>query len=262
MDDDSRRSRGRRRAAAPKPPRPRRPRRRVSVVGVFGELLITAGVLVLLFIGWQQWFNDLVVADEHRDQASQLSEQFEQQATAAPTEVPEGADPPVTAAPAEAQTFANFYVPRFGADYAVPIAGGTSTVRTLNKIGIGHYDETQMPGEVGNFGIAAHRTTYGAPFNKIADLQPGDKIYVQTQDGWYTYTFRNLQYVPATQVSVLQPVPDAPDVSAASGERLITLTSCNPMFTAQERIVAYGVFDQWSPLTEVPAELAAAGVGA
>jgi sortase A len=57
-------------------------------------------------------------------------------------------------------------------------------------------------------------------------------------------------------------VPDSPDVSAASGERLITLTSCNPMFTAQERIVAYGVFDSWQPLSDgPPAALAAAGIG-
>ncbi|ROS58130.1 sortase A [Frigoribacterium sp. PhB160] len=254
MTDDQRRPRGRRTAAV------RRPRRRVSVVGVLGELLITAGVLVLLFIGWQQWFNDLVVAGEHRDQASQLSDQFRQQAAEQPS-APADGEPPVTPAPAEAETFANFYVPRFGADYAVPIAGGTSTVRTLNAIGIGHYDDTQMPGEVGNFGVAAHRTTYGAPFAQIADLQEGDRMYVQTKDGWYTYVFRNLQYVQPTQVSVLQPVPDAPDVSAASGERLITLTSCNPKYTAQERIVAYGVYDSWQPLDQVPAELAAAGVG-
>ncbi|NIJ05594.1 class E sortase [Frigoribacterium faeni] len=243
--------------------RRRRSRPRVTVVGVLGELLITAGVLVLLFIAWQQWFNDLVVADEHRDQASQLSQQLEQQSAEAPpaTTDPAG-DPPVTAAPADGQAFGNLYVPRFGADYAVPIGGGTSTVRTLNKIGIGHYDETQMPGEVGNFGIAAHRTTYGAPFNAVADLRPGDEIVVQTADGWYTYRFRNLQYVQATQVSVLQPVPDAPDVTAASGERLITLTSCNPMFSARERIVAYGVFDSWQPLADgPPASLAAAGIG-
>jgi sortase A len=243
--------------------RPRRRRPRVTVLGVLGELLITAGVLVLLFIAWQQWFNDLVVAGEHRDQAAQLSQQLERQAEEAPpaTADPSGA-PPVTAAPAEAQVFANLYVPRFGADYAVPIAGGTSTVRTLNAIGVGHYDETQMPGEVGNFGIAAHRTTYGAPFGAVADLRPGDELYVQTADGWYTYVFRNLQYVQATQVSVLQPVPDAPYVTAASGERLITLTSCNPMFSARERIVAYGVFDSWQPLSDgPPAALAAAGIG-
>ncbi|MBA8814442.1 class E sortase [Frigoribacterium faeni] len=256
MTDDPRRP--------PRGARSRRPRRRASFVGVLGELLITAGVLVLLFIGWQQWFNDLVVAGEHRDQASSLSERFEQSAGPAVEPDADGSfgDPPVGEAPAEAEEFANFYVPRFGADYAVPIGGGTSTVRTLNSVGIGHYDDTQMPGEVGNFGLAAHRTTYGAPFNAIADLREGDKMYVQTRDGWYTYSFRNLQYVQASQVSVLQPVPDAPDVSAASGERLITLTSCNPMFTAQERIVAYGVFDSWQPLSAgAPAEVAAAAGG-
>ena len=231
---------------------------------MLGELLITAGLLVFLFIAWQQWFNDLVVADAYKGDAAQLSQQFAEGATPAPTPAADGSygEPPVGTAPAEAETFANFYVPRFGADYAVPIAGGTSTVRTLNKIGIGHYDETQLPGQVGNFGLAAHRTTYGAPFNKIADLQEGDKMYVQTQDGWFTYSFRNLQYVPASQVSVLQQVPDAPDVGATSGDRLITLTSCNPMFTAQERIVAYGVFDSWQPLSAgAPAEIAAAGLG-
>lgn len=242
----------------------RRRRSRASFVSVVGELLITAGVLVLLFIGWQQWFNDLVVADQYQADAAELSQEFEASSTPAPAPAADGSygDPPAGTVPVEGETFANFYVPRFGSDYAVPIAGGTSTVRTLNKIGIGHYDETQMPGQVGNFGIAAHRTTYGAPFNKIADLQAGDKMYVQTQDGWFTYTFRNLQYVQATQVSVLQQVPDAPDVSATSGDRLITLTSCNPMFTAQERIVAYGVFDSWQPLSAgAPAELAAVGVG-
>lgn len=232
-------------------------------MSVLGELLITAGVLVLLFIGWQQWFNDLVVAGRQHEQAAALSEQLQAAAQAAPSApTPEGG-PPATAPPADGQEFGVLYVPRFGADYAVPLAGGTSTVRTLNKYGIGHYDDTQMPGQVGNFGIAAHRTTYGAPFNRIADLREGDKLYVQTQDGWYTYAYRNSQYVPASQVSVLQPVPDAPDVATASGDRLMTMTSCHPMFTAQERIIAYSVFEGWQPLSDgPPAELAALGLGA
>ena len=255
MTDDLRRPRRARRS--------RRPRPRATVVSVLGELLITAGVLVILFLGWQQWLNDKIVAGEQYDQAAALSEQFTAQSgQEAVAPAPDGA-PPITAQPAEAQEFANFYVPRFGADYAVPIAGGTSTVRTLNQHGIGHYDDTQMPGEVGNFAVAAHRTTYGAPFNKIADLREGDKLYVQTADGWYTYAYRNSQYVPASQVSVLQPVPDSPDVTAASGDRLLTMTSCHPMFTAQERIIAYAVFEGWQPLSDgPPAELAALGLGA
>jgi len=240
-----------------------RPRRRATVVSVLGELLITAGVLVLLFIGWQQWLNDKVVAAEQYQQAAGLSEQLQSAGQAAPTGPDADGEPPVTAAPAEGQEFGVLYVPRFGADYAVPIAGGTSTVRTLNQHGIGHYDDTQMPGQVGNFSIAAHRTTYGAPFNRIADLREGDRLYVQTQDGWYTYLYRNSQYVPARQVSVLQPVPDSPDPATASGDRLMTMTSCHPMFTAQERIIAYSVFEGWQPLGDgPPAELAALGLGA
>ena len=52
-----------------------------------------------------------------------------------------------------------------------------------------------MPGEPGNFAVAAHRTTYGKPFNRIADLRLNDPIVIETQDGWYTYRFRTLEYV-------------------------------------------------------------------
>ena len=109
-----------------------------------------------------------------------------------------------------------------------------------------------MPGAVGNFAIAGHRTTHGAPFGSIAQLRMGDRIYVQTAEGYYTYTFRNLQYVKPTQVQVLQQVPDAPVVDTASKDRLITMTSCNPKFSAAERIIAYGVFTSWQPLSAGP----------
>ena len=106
--------------------RPRR-RRRVSVVGVLGESLITAGVLVLMFIGWQQWFNNIVVSGDTRSQASTLEQQFQKKAEASPTPVPSGATPttpPVTAKATGTEQFGVLYVPRFGADYKVPIAAG------------------------------------------------------------------------------------------------------------------------------------------
>jgi len=220
-------------------------RHHVTVLGVIGDILITAGVLVLLFIGWQQWFNDLVVAREHAAAAAKVSESFGKVTT--PTAAPTSGwgDPVVTAQPGDTETFGVMYVPRFGADYAVPMAGGTTTAGTLDTIGIGHYDDTQMPGEVGNFAVAGHRTTHGAPFNQIANLQVGDKIYLETQDGFYTYTFRNLEYVPATQVSVLDPSPDDP--GATTTDRIMTMTSCNPLYSARERIVAFSTFDSWRP---------------
>jgi sortase A len=113
------------------------------------------------------------------------------------------------------------------------------------KTGVGHYPQTQMPGEVGNFAVAAHRTTYGAGFHDINSLLVGDSIYVETADGWYKYVYRGTEYVRPTGVGVLEPVPQVAGV--ASTDRIITMTSCHPYFSAAERIIAYGVFETWFP---------------
>jgi len=125
------------------------------------------------------------------------------------------------------------------------MAGGVSRPVTLDPIGIGHYPGTAMPGQPGNFAVAAHRTTWGAPFNRIAELRLNDAIVVETADGWYTYRFRTLEYVTPDQVDVLLPVPQAMDVPA--GTAYITMTSCSPMYSLAERIVAYGVFESFTP---------------
>lgn len=256
LHGDTRRARRRAREAATGRPvgrrrRPgRKPRPRVTVLGVIGDLLVTAGVLVLLFIAWQQWFNDLVVAKQHEERAQQISQSLGT-AKSDTTKPSDGwGTPKVSPQPANAEVFGVMYVPRFGATYSVPLAGGTTTAGTLDTIGVGHYDDTQMPGAIGNFAVAGHRTTHGAPFNEIADLQVGDEIYVKTADGWYTYTFRNLEYVKPTQVSVLEPSPDEAGVSTK--DRLMTMTSCNPMYSATERIVAFSTFTSWQPTSAGP----------
>lgn len=241
---------------------PHRGRRRaLAAVSVVGELFLTAGVVCFLFIGWQLWFNDLVVGQEQRSSALELQDRW--RTPGAPPVAPDpGAstvdygEPAVTPAPREGSGFATLYVPRFGADYVRPIGEGVSLASVLNnpQLGIGHYPDTQLPGELGNFALAAHRTTWGAPFKQIADLRVGDKLYVQTADGWYTYAFRTLEYVWPTGIGVLEPVPQAPGIAPL--DRVITLTSCNPMFSAAERIIAYGVFERWQPASAgMPAEL-------
>ncbi len=236
----------------------RAPARRFSVIGVIGELLITAGVFVFLFLGWQLWLNDLVVGAEQNSEALDFGRELG--ITAAPptetepTEPAGNGEPVITAAAESGARFANIYVPRFGADYVRTVAEGEGDL--LLRTNIGHYPDTQMPGEVGNFAVAAHRTTWGAPFNKIADLRVGDRIYVQTADGWYTYTFRSMEYVVPEGVEVLEPVPQQPDVPATG--RIMTMTSCNPINSAAERIIAYSVYDSWQPASAgPPAEIAA-----
>ena len=248
-------TRGKRAATGKKP----RPRRRVSLVGVLGELLITAGLLVLLFLGWQQWFNNLVVGSQLHGQAVQQSSQWDK--AAAPTKPVDPAAPPViTATIANAQVFGAMIIPRFGADFYRPIAQGTGTTDVLNKGDVGHYPTTQMPGAVGNFAVASHRTVAGGNFGHLNDLRVGDHIFVETADGWYQYSFRNLQFVKPSGVGVLDPVPDQSGIQP--GDRMITMTSCNPLFSAAERIIAYGSFDKFYPRAGgPPAEIAATVAG-
>ncbi|QOD43817.1 class E sortase [Clavibacter zhangzhiyongii] len=239
----------------------------LGAVGVLGELLLTAGVLIMLFLGWQLWFNDIVVSSGQRDQALENSRSWATAApqveaspdpAASPAAPAAAGEPVVTAAPASNATdFGNIYIPRFGPDYVVPVATGVGLGDVLNLGKIGHYRETQMPGEVGNFAVAAHRTTYGKPFNQITDLRVGDAIVVETQDGWYTYRFRTLEYVKPTGVDVLNEVPQAPDAQA--GDRILTMTSCNPLFSAAERVVAYSVFESWQPRSDASTPAALAG---
>lgn len=231
-------------------------RHRVSVAGVLGELLITAGVFVLLFLGWQQWLNDIIVGNQLHGQSVQQSQTWTK-ATAGPTKAPDPAAPPViTASIPNAQRFALLIVPRFGADYYRPIAQGTGVQDVLNKGELGHYPTTQMPGQVGNFAIASHRRAYGGNLEYIHQLHVGDHIFVETPDGWYQYEFRNLEYVKPTGIGVLDPVPQ--EAGLQPTDRMITLTSCNPFFSTAERIIAYGSFDKFYPRAGgAPAEIAA-----
>ena len=224
-----------------------RPPARVSIVGVIGELLVTGGILVLLFLVWQLWLNDAVLRAAQDSEADALSRSW---ATSVPvpaaSETPLGtADPVVLPEPDDAEVFGILRVPRFGPDYAAKMAGGVSTARTLNPLGIGHYPDTQMPGEPGNFAVAGHRNTHGKPLNLVGTLQVGDAIVVEVPEGWYTYRFRTLEYVKPSGVGVLNPVPQSDEVAAT--DSLITLTSCNPAFSTAERIIAYGVFESWTP---------------
>lgn len=233
--------------------------RGLAIVGVLGELLITAGVVVLLYIGWQLWFTEITVGHEQRVEATEQNREWNEQAAASPTPTPTPTpsdepsepaapvwiEPPVDPRPADAQRLGMLIVPRWGADYYRTIAEGIGMNEVLNRGRLGHYPSTSMPGEIGNFAIAAHRMGHGGSLHYIDELQLGDHIYVETASGWYQYQFRNLEYVRPSGVGVLEPVPQSPETPPT--ERYITLTSCNPEHTTHERIIAYGVFTQFFP---------------
>lgn len=236
-----------------------------TVVGVIGELLVTAGVLLGLFVVWQLWWTD-VEGDRHQQEIL-----AELDWTPPPAPVAEGPrvvtrheePPPVEPVPAPADVFAQLYVPRWGADYVKPVAEGVSKAQVLDTIGIGHYPDTAMPGEAGNFATAAHRTTYGKPYNRIAELVAGDPVVVRTETTWYVYRVTESKIVMPWQTEVVAPVPGlkAGDPLPELTERYLTMTSCHPMFSAKERYIVHGTLDYWAPVSEgTPQELVDAGI--
>lgn len=238
--------------------RPRRQRTRVSIVGVIGELLITAGVLVGLFLVWQVWISPIITSNQQTHAAQEQSKSLldTQQPQPTPSASADPSAIPILGRPADFQSFAVIFIPRLGQGWQRTIRQTVDVDKVLNSYdaGVGHYPSTQMPGEVGNFAVAGHDSGWGNTFINLSQLRVGDKIYIQTALGWYTYEFRNFQYVQPNAVQVLAGVPGYPE--KVPSDRIMTITTCNPPFHAAERLIAFSVFDGYAPLSEVPSEIA------
>ena len=100
--------------------------------------------------------------------------------------------------------------------------------------GPGHYPGTAMPGKKGNFAVAGHRTTYGAPFFNLDQLRKGDEVIVTVRSGkQFTYRVRRQEVVHPSETWVLGPDP------LKAGKRTLTLTTCNPRFSNAERLIVF-----------------------
>lgn len=231
-----------------------RPSAPAVVASLLGELLVTAGVLVLLFTAWQLWWTDVVADREQAVTTAALVDDWRSLAGSPSARPAAAAVPPALADPAPGAPFALVHVPRFGPDWGPrPVVEGTS-VDDL-QAGIGHYPGTALPGEVGNVALAGHRNTYGRPFHEIAELRPGDAVVLETAEGWFVYRATTAEVVPPSQVEVVAPVPGDP--SAVPVERLLTLTACHPIGSARERYVQHAALDRFVPRADgAPAELA------
>ena len=129
------------------------------------------------------------------------------------------------------------------------------------KKGPGHYPSTADPGALGNLVISGHRTTYGAPFNRLDELHVGEPIVLETRDFFYTYLVTGTTVVQPTALGETDPVPNRP--GAAPTQRILTLTTCNPKYSARTRLVVRGLLQ--SPMAKgggsLPPALVAAGYG-
>ncbi len=245
-----------------------------SVLAVIGEVMVTAGALLGLLVVWELFWTDV---GANRDQASLVSAlEVEWDIDTlpipvldtsggppvyevTPADLIQRTDPaPILEEPRIAKTFATMYVPRWGLDYVKPISQGVSRRAVLDPLGIGHYPDTAMPGAVGNFAVAAHRTTYGKPFADIDRLRVGDPILIRTENTWYVYTVTEYEIVRPNHVSSIAVNPFNPGV--AHDNRYITLTTCHPRYSAVQRYIVHGELAYWAPTGEgFPAELIPAG---
>ena len=201
------------------------------VLGGVGRLLIWTGSIVLLFVAYQLWGTNVAEARSQDD----LEEQFEASlgdGTTGPssTTTTDPDDEPgttTTAAPPpppdDGEAIARMVIPDIGVDKIVVEGVSRSDLRK----GPGHYPDTALPGQPGNAAIAGHRTTYGAPFHRIDELEVGDEILVTTLQGSFRYEVTAQQIVRPTDVEVIED----------QGEDRLTLTSCHPKYSARERIV-------------------------
>ncbi|WP_069171659.1 class E sortase [Streptomyces griseus] len=196
---------------------------------VVGEVFITLGVLMLLFVAYQLWWTNV-----RADQIAGRETHKMQDGWA------NGARSPGVFEPG--QGFAIMHIPKL--DVVAPIAEGISKERVLDRGMIGHYGEgklkTAMPSaKQGNFSVAGHRNTHGEPFRYINKLKPGDPIVVETQDAYYTYEMTSiLPQTSPSNVSVIDPVPRQSGFTGPG--RYITLTTCTPEFTSTYRMIVWG----------------------
>ncbi|WP_416970269.1 class E sortase [Streptomyces sp. 4F14] len=207
----------------------RKPSPAVLASRALGEMFITTGVLMLLFVGYQLWWTNVRAHAQAGSEANQLQKDWASGKRAAGTF-------------SAGQGFALLHIPKL--DVVVPIAEGVSNKKVLDKGMVGHYGEgalaTPMPdAKTGNFGLAGHRNTHGEPFRYINRLQPGDAIVVETQDEYFVYKMASMLPVTSpSNTSVLKAVP--PGSGFTQPGRYITLTTCTPEFTSKYRLIVWG----------------------
>lgn len=234
-----------------------------TLVRGIGQTLVTAGIVLLLFCVYELYGTSTYTNEAQDRLSDELSLRWSEPASLPGAGARVGSDPTralggegdqgeaggpsreagapgrdaepaaTSVRPPTGEGLAILRIPELGTDYQYAVVEGVG-VADLRQ-GPGHYPESALPGEVGNFAVAGHRTTYGAPFNRLDELDGGDPIVVETRDRWFTYRVRSEQIVAPDAVEVVLPVPGKP--GAAPVEQLLTLTTCHPKYSARQRLI-------------------------
>ncbi len=212
------------------------------ITGALGELLVTGGLVVLLYVVYEVYVTDWMTAQRQEELGEQLLAEWQ--------DLDVAADDRRTVDLGDG--LAVLHVPRLGEDYRRVVLEGTEEAQLSQ--GPGHYVGTALPGDVGNVAIAGHRVGKGSPFLELDLMQAGDPIVVETADRWFVYRvlgdptsgdlaadpsgIPGMQIVHPSEVDVISPTPNqAPD--AAGTGRYLTLTTCHPRFSAEQRLIIH-----------------------
>ena len=237
--------------AAPQKPKPK-PSFGFALAGVVGELLITIAVLLGLYVVWQLWWTSATTEPARQQHVDNFIAAHPTAETPPNATIAHRTDsPPPVDTPPVGEVYGVLHVPKW--DWMqVPIAEGIDQW-ILDSAFAGHYPQTQQPGELGNFAMAAHRRTYGNNFRRVDILEPGDPLIVETVDAYLVYTMDSFEIVDPSQGSVLLPVPN--QNGAVATERMMTMTTCHPEYGSTHRYIVYSKLQYWTDKADGKPEL-------
>jgi sortase A len=222
-----------------------KPSRGRRIVRAIGWVSVIAGVLVLGFVvqqvfvtSWLAERNQVALEEDAREYFGDVEVVEVPLAEVLENAAPSGETTAVT--PDDMRTLLVESPPEAHQPFAIIRAPGITALedgwtvvegveRADLKNGAGHMSHTPIPGQPGNAVISGHRTTYGAPFHDLDLLEPGDRIEVETGLGIHGYEVRETIIVDPFALWVTEPRQGA----------WLTLTTCHPKFSSQERMVLF-----------------------
>ena len=226
----------------------------LSILGVIGELLITASFLVAMFAVWQLFWTTFEVEATRDQQVTAFQHSLPPAPSNISNDLRYDAPPPVGDYKT-GEVFATLYVPRWDM-MQIPVAQGVDQW-VLDQAFAGHYagkHPTAMPGEIGNFAVAGHRRTYGNSFRLIHEIREGDPVVVETKDAFIVYKANKHEIVLPNQTEVIAPFPG--NWNEQPVDRMMTFTTCDPEWGNSHRYAQHFKFDHWVPRSSgIPVEI-------
>jgi sortase A len=189
------------------------------ILRLIGKVFLTGAAIMAAYILWLLWGTGIYYGRQQTDLRGDLRVKIDQAAATPATE-----EDPLPTLPGQA--YAILHIPDIELNDVVVEGIGTEDL----KKGPGHYPKSADPwDDEGRVAIAGHRTTYGAPFWDLDKVRTGDEIRLETEKGIFTYVVSRTRIV----------APTATEVTIPTAHPTLILTTCNPRFSAAERLVVF-----------------------